>query len=166
MGELLSADDRRAEAAKAFAEALRIKPDWLDAQFNFGLLAWRAGHLDRAWQAFESAATRQPERSELLEAMAQLAVERGDPNRAADALQKLDRLGGGSATLNFNVAVALQRAGRAREAEALYRRSVSANPSFVEGLVNLGHALEARGDRDGAADCWQKAVELRPGLAL
>lgn len=166
LGELLSADDRRAEAAKAFAEALRIKPDWLDAQFNFGLLAWRAGHLDRAWQAFESAATRQPERSELLEAMAQLAVERGDPNRAADALQKLDRLGGGSATLNFNVAVALQRAGRAREAEALYRRSVSANPSFVEGLVNLGHALEARGDRDGAADCWQKAVELRPGLAL
>ncbi|MCX6607144.1 MAG: tetratricopeptide repeat protein, partial [Acidobacteria bacterium] len=165
LGELLSEDARPAEAAKAFAEALRIKPDWLDAQFNFGLLAWRAGHLDRAWQAFESAATRQPERSELHEAMAQLAVERGDANRAADALKKLDRRGGGSETLNFNVAVALQRVGRARDAEAIYRRSVSANPSFVEGLVNLGHALEAQGDRDGAAECWQKAVALRPELA-
>jgi tetratricopeptide (TPR) repeat protein len=95
-----------------------------------------------------------------------LAVERGDANRAADALKKLDRRGGGSETLNFNVAVALQRVGRARDAEAIYRRSVSANPSFVEGLVNLGHALEAQGDRDGAAECWQKAVELRPELAL
>lgn len=166
LGELLAEDTRPAEAAKAFAEALRIKPDWLDAQFNFGLLAWRAGHLDRAWQAFESAAARQPERSELHEAMAQLAVERGDANRAADALKKLDRRGGGSETVNFNVAVALQRAGRAQEAEALYRRTVSANPSFVEGLVNLGHALEAQGDREGAAECWQKAVDLRPELAL
>ena len=166
LGELLAEDTRPAEAAKAFAEALRIKPDWLDAQFNFGLLAWRAGHLDRAWQAFESAAARQPERSELHEAMAQLAVERGDANRAADALKKLERRGGGSETVNFNVAVALQRAGRAQEAEALYRRTVSANPSFVEGLVNLGHALEAQGDREGAAECWQKAVDLRPELAL
>ncbi len=166
LGELLSEDARPAEAAKAFAEALRIKPDWLDAQFNFGLLAWRAGHLDRAWQAFESAAARQPERVGLHEAMAQLAVERGDANRAADALKKLDRRGGASETLSFNVAVALQRAGRAREAEALYRRTVTANPSFVEGLVNLGHALEAQGDREGAAECWQKAVDLRPELAI
>ncbi len=165
LGELLSEDARPAEAAKAFAEALRIKPDWLDAQFNFGLLAWRAGHLDRAWQAFESAAGRQPERAEMHEAMAQLAVERGDANRAAEALKKVDRRGGGSETLSFNVAVALQRAGRAREAEALYRRTVTANPAFVEGLVNLGHALEAQGDRDGAAECWQKALDLRPELA-
>ncbi|OYW11374.1 MAG: hypothetical protein B7X34_03250, partial [Acidobacteriia bacterium 12-62-4] len=164
LGELLAADSRPAEAAKAFAEALRIKPDWLDAQFNFGLLAWRAGHLDRAWQAFESAVARQSDRAELHEAMAQLAIERGDATRAADALRRLERRGGASEALTFNVALCLQRTGRAKDAEALYRRTLTANPEFVESLVNLGHTLEAQGDREGAAECWQRAVELRPEL--
>lgn len=166
LGETLSEDARPAEAAKAFAEALRIKPDWLDAQFNFGLLAWRAGHLDRAWQAFESAASRQPDRLELHEAMAQLAIERGDAARASEALKKLERKGAAPEALLFNVAVVLQRAGRAKDAEALYRRAVGANPNFVEGLVNLGHTLQAQGDRSAAEECWDRAVELRPELAL
>ena len=165
LGELLAADSRPAEAAKAFAEALRIKPDWLDAQFNFGLLAWRAGHLDRAWQAFESAVARQSDRAELHEAMTQLAIERGDATRAADALRRLERRGGAGEALTFNVALTLQRTGRAKEAEALYRRTLTANPAFIESLINLGHALEAQGDRDGAAECWQRAVQLRPELA-
>ncbi len=164
LGELLAADSRPAEAAKAFAEALRLKPDWLDAQFNFGLLAWRAGHLDRAWQAFESAVSRQSDRTELHEAMVQLAIERGDATRAAECLRRLERRGAASEALTFNVALTLQRSGRAKDAEALYRRTLTANPEFVESLVNLGHTLEAQGDREGAADCWRRAVELRPEL--
>lgn len=164
LGELLAGDSRPAEAAKAFAEALRLKPDWLEAQFNFGLLAWRAGHLDRAWQAFESAVSRHSDRTEFHEAMVQLAIERGDGARAAECLRRLERRGAADEALTFNVALTLQRAGRAKDAEALYRRTLSTKPEFVESLVNLGHALEAQGDREGAADCWRRAVELRPDL--
>lgn len=164
LGELLAADSRPAEAAKAFAEALRLKPDWLEAQFNFGLLAWRAGHLDRAWQAFESAVSRHSDRTEFHEAMVQLAIERGDGARAAECLRRLERRGAASEALTFNVALTLQRTGRAKDAEALYRRTLSTNPDFVESLVNLGHTLEAQGDREGAADCWRRAVDLRPEL--
>ena len=51
------------------------------------------------------------------------------------------------------------------EAEALYRRALSAAPADVDTMFNLAELLKLRGDRAGVADMVGAITRLRPDLA-
>jgi tetratricopeptide (TPR) repeat protein len=61
-----------------------------------------------------------------------------------------------------------READRLDEAAALYRKALELRPDWTDGWWHLGTSLYDRDDYAGAADAFQKAVELRPnaGLAL
>jgi tetratricopeptide (TPR) repeat protein len=54
----------------------------------------------------------------------------------------------------------LARAGREREAEAVWLESVRKDPAFVEGWLNVAEARRRRGDYKGATTALEKAVAL------
>jgi Flp pilus assembly protein TadD len=66
-------------------------------------------------------------------------------------------------TLENNLGIVLKRRGRFAEAEACYRRALEANPEYVEARLNLGNALSAAGDLDGAKREFEIAAQMRPG---
>src|SRR5688572_5500174 len=51
-------------------------------------------------------------------------------------------------------------AGRLQEASALYREALRAAPRYAKAHLNLGIALAALGDADGAAACYEQALAL------
>ncbi len=57
---------------------------------------------------------------------------------------------------------ALEDAGDAPRAEALYREAIVAAPDHARGYLNLGIALAARGDLDGAAACYERVLAIDP----
>lgn len=64
----------------------------------------------------------------------------------------------------FNRGTLLSSLQREAEAEAAYRQALQLVPRFAPALLNLGHLLERRGDRDGAIAQWQQALELADTL--
>ncbi|MDP6352307.1 MAG: tetratricopeptide repeat protein [Alphaproteobacteria bacterium] len=62
-------------------------------------------------------------------------------------------------------AIAHHRAGRAAEADRLYRDVLAAEPEQVDALNLLGVLAHQRGDHAGAAALIERAIELRPGVA-
>ena len=84
---------------------------------------------------------------------------------ALDNLQKLRDAGDRSPEVMFNSGLLHQQAGQWQEAISCYREALAANPKFADALVNLGHALMATGDPEGASESWAAAVELNPQLA-
>lgn len=64
----------------------------------------------------------------------------------------------------FNWGTLLSSLQREAEAEAAYRQALRLVPRFAPALLNLGHLLERRGDRDGAIAQWQQALELADTL--
>ena len=62
---------------------------------------------------------------------------------------------------NFNLAVLLVNVDEAA-AEAAYRLSITQNPQFVEGYLNLGTLLERMKRPEESLELWRKAVDLSP----
>jgi protein O-GlcNAc transferase len=48
------------------------------------------------------------------------------------------------------------------EAEASYRKALTLEGDRDEILLNLGYVLQARGDLDGAAQCYREALTIDP----
>jgi len=47
----------------------------------------------------------------------------------------------------------------------LYQEALAERPQFAEALLNLGHAMKAQGNLDGARNYWRQALEQKPELA-
>ncbi|MBQ0932844.1 O-linked N-acetylglucosamine transferase, SPINDLY family protein [Ideonella alba] len=63
----------------------------------------------------------------------------------------------------FNQGTLLAARQRDPEAEAAYREALALLPAFSQARLNLGHALERRGDTDGALAEWARVVaDTRP----
>jgi len=60
-----------------------------------------------------------------------------------------------------NQAVALGKLNRAEESERAFRRALALKPRFGLAWIGLGQLLEAKGCKDEAADCFQRALTNR-----
>src|SRR6185312_12543706 len=62
----------------------------------------------------------------------------------------------------YDAALALHRAGRFGEADALYAQALSLKPDLVEAHNNRGAIRQLAGDWDGALACYDGALRYRP----
>jgi len=62
----------------------------------------------------------------------------------------------------YDQALALHRAGRLAEADALYAQALALKPDLVEAHNNRGAIRQMAGDWDGALGCYDAALRLRP----
>lgn len=69
----------------------------------------------------------------------------------------------GSAAGLFASAVKHHQAGRLPEAEADYRRALTAQPDHADAAFNLGVALRQAGKVDEAIAAYRRAIEIKPG---
>ena len=51
------------------------------------------------------------------------------------------------------------------DAIKLYHEALTERPNFAEALLNLGHALKAKGSVEEARNYWRQALENKPELA-
>jgi len=63
-----------------------------------------------------------------------------------------------TAGLLYNLALLLQKCGRATEAVRYYRQALELRPGFGQAMLNLGHALMTLGKREEAQTAWQTAL--------
>lgn len=62
----------------------------------------------------------------------------------------------------FNHGTLLASLQRDEAAEAAYRQALALHPKFAQARLNLGHALERRGDSEGALAEWRAVLDLAP----
>jgi protein O-GlcNAc transferase len=68
-------------------------------------------------------------------------------------------------SLAYDQALALHRAGRLAEADALYLKALAARPDLVEAHNNRGAIRQISGDWEGALACYDAALTHRPDYA-
>ena len=134
------AADRRPRASAAFAayqagrsgEAEAIgrailahDPRDAGAHYVCGLVAADQGALDRARQAFETAAALAPDKASLQITLGNLALRQGDGAAAERAFRMALALAPGSVAAHTNLGATLKRQGRLEEAVASFRAALA-----------------------------------------
>lgn len=150
--------ERREADAKA-------RPNDAEAWRNLGLGYREAQQMDQALEAFQNALALSPQDLRLAMGVAQLRFETGWP--AAEQFRQLAKAMPGDLTLTRSLAGALAAEGQAREAEDLLAKTLSAQPTWLEGHKLLSVLrTTALNDPDFARN-YQRAASADPSnLAL
>ncbi len=87
-GLILAGEGRDAEAAKAFRQALSIRPDWAEAHSLLGSALARAGNYAEAEAELRKAVTLKPDYAEGWNFLGEFLKERGKDQEAQEAFKK------------------------------------------------------------------------------
>jgi Tfp pilus assembly protein PilF len=166
LGTSRAEQGERTAAEQAFRQALNADPSYATAHYNLNLMLRNAGRLDEAdaefWLAVELGVA---DREMAVVRLALDYQQRGDPKRAEQVLAEGRRRLPDAALVWLNSGVFLGEQGRFAEARACLERAVQLAPANPIAHKNLGVALLALGDRDGARRELAESLRLDPAQA-
>jgi tetratricopeptide (TPR) repeat protein len=162
LGEALASQGKLEEATAHFFEALRLKPDYANAEFNLGLSLEVAGRTDDAVAHYERALSLDPSWLGAHVNLGRILLSQGKVDLAIDHLTEAVRLQPDSPKAHFNLALASSQRGDASAAIAHYIQALRLEPDFAEAHYQLAMLLAGQGRILEAGPHFARAWELRP----
>ncbi|MBS0641962.1 MAG: sulfotransferase [Proteobacteria bacterium] len=139
-GEAWTALGNHANAARAFAEAIRLNPGWADAWINLGLARYREGDIADAKLAMRQALTRAPGHAAALANLAAFMRISGESEAAEHILRTAIDQQPAQAAARLNLAAEMLQEERGAEAVAL----LDAAPALPDDPAARRHWLLTR----------------------
>lgn len=136
---------RYPQAAGFYREALRIKPDYVDAWYNLGVSSDRLGQSRQASGYYREALRIRPD---FADAWYNLGVSYGKLGQHSEAIasyRELLRIRPEDADAWCNLGVSYGNLGRYREAIGCFREALRIRPDFAEARNNLDTAIARLG---------------------
>ena len=129
---------RADEAAKEFAEAIRLNPGSAKAHVNLGSLLTAKGEFDEAQKHFEQALRIEPKNAEYHSGYAYLLDQLGRKDEAAAECEMAIRLAPKSPQAHYGYGAFLEKHGKPDEAIAQYRQTLQFDPNHIDGSHRSG----------------------------
>jgi tetratricopeptide (TPR) repeat protein len=117
------------EAKAQLRKAVELSPRLADAHYGLGAILQEEGRTDEALQHYQAALEANPELIALYEPTATLLARRGDLAGAVRLYEEAVRRQP-TARVHFNLAITLERLGRAAEARQHYERALVLDPDL------------------------------------
>ncbi|MFN0107037.1 MAG: tetratricopeptide repeat protein [Bryobacteraceae bacterium] len=156
-------EEQPADAVRAFSEALRLRREWPEAEWNLGIGLLDSAESAKAERTLEK--VYKSLRDQVPAApLARAALDSGHPDRALAVLEAADALDADPG-LVYNLAVSFHESAQFDTAERLYRQVIAAGAPFADAHVNLGHLRLAAGQPEEAETLWSQAAALESAAA-
>jgi tetratricopeptide (TPR) repeat protein len=165
LGARLDANGKRNEAIEHYQEALRIRPNYAEADNNLGLALVQLGRNAEAIEHFEHALQVSPDFDEPYNNLGLALSNAGRQGEAIEVYKlALEKRPEDPVALN-NLGIALAMASRPAEAIEPLERAVRKNPDYAEAHNSLGIALARCGETQRAIEHFLQAIRLNPSYA-
>lgn len=166
LGLLLRKQDRLDEAAELLRQAVQVRSDFADAQRNLALTLEEAGELEQAADAYRKANRMDPEDPIVRANLGMILLEQGRREQAAIELREaLPKARGNAAALQA-IGNGLRRSRQFDAAVRAMRMAIEAHGTATPALLaELALAQRAAGDRKGAEQTLQRALDRDEGFA-
>ncbi len=164
-GVALTARGDMDEALKHFREAVRLKPDYIEARTNVATALARQGRMDEAVEAFREALRLRPDYYLAHHNLGQALAQQGNHEEAMDHFLQALSIKPNYPDARNSYGLELLRRGRIAEAAAEFEEAIRLNADGAEAYYNLGLALVRLGRNDTAVGRFRKAVALDPANA-
>jgi tetratricopeptide (TPR) repeat protein len=125
------------EAKAQLRKAVELSPRLADAHYGLGAILQEEGRTDEALRHYQAALEANPELIALYEPTATLLARRGDLAGAVRLYEEAVRRQP-TARVHFNLAITLERLGRAAEARQHYERALVLDPDLEPARRRLG----------------------------
>jgi tetratricopeptide (TPR) repeat protein len=151
---------QNAEAVQHFREALRSKPDFLEARYGLGLTLASSGELEEGIQHLEQAVRLKPDAVKIRNNLGVLLFSAERVDEAVVAFQNAVDLDPDFADAHANLGRALRHVGKPEEAIAECRRAIELNPNDLQSHSDLAAVYRETNQPAAAIDAMQQAIRL------
>jgi tetratricopeptide (TPR) repeat protein len=162
----LSRDRKKEEAIVAFREAIRLKPDYVDAHSALGSELLMQGKLEEAIVEIREAIRLKPGRpgttAGLYSILCDALVSQGKPEEAIAPYREAIRLMPDGKYAHCGLGSVLYRQGKLKEAIAALRAAIKIDPNYHNAHYYLGSALAKLGKDQEAIAEFQEAIRIKP----
>lgn len=162
LAAMLAAAGQPAEAAKHYAEVMRLKPDDLVAHIRRGALLTAAGETDEAIDQYRAVLVRWPDSVPALLGLGGICLTRGELLQSIDLHRRAAQLAPNSAEVAACFGRALKYGGDQAGAIAQYRRALTLEADQLDALNFLAVALFEQGELTEAGAVIARACARRP----
>jgi predicted O-linked N-acetylglucosamine transferase (SPINDLY family) len=107
----------------------------------------QAGHLHEAEQLYRQVLESDPDHADSWHLLGEIAIRRGQYDRAIECIAYAIHLNGGFAPFHNNLGVAYEARGGRDEAVSCYRRALQLQPDYLDAQNNLHNLLAKQGQR-------------------
>jgi tetratricopeptide (TPR) repeat protein len=159
--------DSDVEGAMAhFREALKLKPDLVEARHDLGNALQRLGRLEEAVTQYKEALQLRPDFAQAHNNLGNALQKLGRPEEALAECREAIRIDPGYPEPHFNLGVTLQAMGRLDEAVAYFQEALRLRPDYAEAHNDIGNVLQSLDRLDEALIHIREALRLRPDFAV
>jgi tetratricopeptide (TPR) repeat protein len=163
LGVALDKQGRTEEAIEHYLQALRIKPDYVDAHNNLGLALYNQGRTEEAMEHYLQALRIKPDYEKAHNNLGNALDNQGRTAEAIEHYLQALRIKPDLEEVHYNLGNTLDNQGRTEEAIEHYLQALRIKPDYVEAHNNLAIALFRKGDIEGAIAHFRKALRINPG---
>jgi Flp pilus assembly protein TadD len=163
LGIALDRLGRTGEAIPHFAEAVRLKANYVEARVNLADALARQGRNKEAIAQYSQALRFTPDSASARHNLGVVLYREGLIDRAIAEYSEALRLRPAFPEAHHNLGLALAKQGRIDEAIAHLREAVRLRPDYARAHNNLGSLLYQRGQVKEAIAQFAEAVRLDPG---
>lgn len=167
LGNLRAAQNRQADAQKAYQQALDVDPTSNEALGGVLNIYLAQGQHDKALAAAQAQSAKSPQNAGLHVILGRLYLEdRKDARAAETAYRRALEIEKGNADASLGLGMALNAQGKADEALQTYLDAAKANPGVVAFQLLAGGIYESRQDWSRAKQLYQNVIDIQPDNAI
>ena len=153
------------EAVEKFKKAIDLKPDFIEAYFNWGYSLNKLGKYEKAAEKFKKAIELNPDFSA---AYFNWGISLGGLNKYEESGEKFKKaieLKPNYPDAYLNWGISLDEFKKYEEAIEKFKKAIELNPYFSEAYFNWGISLIKLEKYEEAIEKFKKAIELKPDYA-
>ena len=123
-------------AIENYKQALKIKPDYVEAYYNMGVAQKDKGDLEAAIESYKQALKINPDYAEAYNNMGVAQKDKGDPEAAIESYKQALKIKSDYAEAYNNIGNVLKDQGDPEAAIESYKQAINIKPDYVESYWN------------------------------
>lgn len=163
LGNVYLREKRIDKAQEHYREALKIKPDYVNALSNMGISLYEQGKYDASISYYKKALGFQPFR---LDVHANIAAAYSRSSQFDEAIMHYRRVlehHPENEWAHYDIANVFVSKGETAKALEHYREAARIRPNYAEAHNGIGACLEKQGQLDDAMQAYREALRISPG---
>lgn len=162
LGGVLEEAGKSEEALACYTEAVRLKPNYPEGQYDLGSTLLKRGRLEEAVRHLTAALKHNPVFAQAHINLGKALLEQGKVAEAADHLSKAVRLTPDDAEAHYNLGTVWLMQAKPAQAIACFSEALRLKPDYSEAHSNLGVVLMRQGKLGEGATHFVKVLQLQP----
>lgn len=158
-GQALFKAEKFKEAVNAFKQAIKLKPDYVDAYYRLGETYYELGEFDKVVDTYKQAVRCQPDSALAYEKLGEAYSDKGDYQKAGEAYNEAIRLNPKAPDLHYRLGVTYYQRDKKKEAIAEYNVLQTLDPNLAQDLYNLIYKPVLSVVSDGAVRLKALAID-------